>query len=228
VSVRIGDKERTVGVGARKGEAAARRVALALVDLALAEANPEAGAARRPAPPAAPPIARPIEVPPFTGRLVVRLAPVVGVGTNGDQVHAGGALAASIKIVRWLRAFLEVQAGGGPSAQVGPVSVALAEVPLRLGLGARVWRLIEVRAALVVEPYRLAADGAPSESGALVGGGVSAEGYVPLARRVALAIGVGADLLANRLAWTVGGQPALATERAQFWIGVGVAAEALQ
>jgi hypothetical protein len=207
----------------------ARRIALAAVDLVLAEATPPEGAAR--------PSASRSEAP-HSARLEIVALPELGAGSNlgaepgidtSGKLYGLAMTGLSVRLHRGLRLAVELGYGGGPSASVGSdTAIALHALPARLGLG---WRFswarvaLEPRLAGVLWGYWLR--GAAERSGLL--GGVSASLWLVtrVARRLAVVTGLGLDAFANRDRFTVHGVPGLATERVAFWLGVGVAGAAV-
>jgi hypothetical protein len=57
----------------------------------------------------------------------------------------------------------------------------------------------------------------------VAGAGTALLVFLPPRRRVQALLGGGVDLFASRAELLVHGRPALATERASFWIGAGMA-----
>ncbi len=208
--IRINGKTRVVRLDGKTGSQAARRLALAIVDLALAEAQP-------PALPPPPPRDEP--------RAVLTVWPTVGVGNSGTQVWASGRVGASVRLWHFLRATVAVGYGGGPSASIDGVDVNLQTLPLRVGLAGRPpYFPVEVRLDAVVEPYWARAAGSVRASGAVGGAGVAALFHLPRHKRVQAVVATGLDVFASQVELTVHGQSALSTERVIVWAGVGLAA----
>jgi hypothetical protein len=224
--VSLGDKERLVPLGGRKGEAAARRVALAVADLAIAEAElpklaPLAPVAviSKPAAPAQHPPPPELPRPP---RAVLTLIPTVWF----SNVIAAGSLGATVAMYGPLRATVEVGVGGGNGSTVDGIGVSLIAAPVRTGLA---WRFrsfpLELRASFVVQGYEISA--APkSVGGALFGAGTSAIIFWRVAPRFAIALTFGIDLFGGkRVEYDIHGTPALTTDQLALWGGVGIAYE---
>jgi hypothetical protein len=213
VAIALAGKTRVVPVAGLAGVAAARRIALAVVDLARAEAQP----------PRAPPL--PSRAPPRPRAQLV-LLPTVGAGDGVASVWAAGALGGSVRLHDWLRATLDVGYGGGPNAVRDGLSVDLQYLPIHAGLSFAPRRLdVELRLSAVAEPYWVrGGPGAPLRaSGAVAGVGAAALFLLPARRRVQALVGVGVDAFVNRAEFLVHGAPALATERVAFWAVAGAA-----
>ena len=215
VEVSLGERRRAVYLGERRGGAAARWVALAVIDLITQEAAP-------PLPPGSAPIPR---LPP--PRLVLLLYPTIGLGVADNPVLATGALGGSLRVYRGLRWTLDASYGGSPKARLHDVEIDLQELPLRSGPAFRPQSVpLEVRLSAIVVPYWLraaAAAGQAQHAGVLAGGGAALLAYLPLSQRLLTIIALGVDLLATRAEFLVGGQPVFDTARLTAWLGAGLA-----
>jgi hypothetical protein len=159
-------------------------------------------------------------------RALLLLLPSVGAGTSRHTVWLSGALGASLRLHRWLRATLDVGYGGGPSGSAAHVDVALQYLPIRAGLAAAPRRFaVEARLNVLAAPYWVRGGAPPSlrASGALAALGASALFFVPRRRRVQAVMGAGLDVYLNREQFLVHGSAALATERVAFWAAAGLA-----
>jgi hypothetical protein len=213
-------KERHVALGGLEGTAAARRVALAAIDLVRAEALP----------PARPPDVKP-------PRFELTALPALAAGSNlgaepslsaGARLAGAGTLGASWRLVRDLRLAIELGYSGGPAATVDGAAVSLHQLPARAGLGWRVaWPAValEARLSAVVAGYWLV--GAAARSGTLGGASAALWLTAPTGTRVRATVALGVDAFANRDRFTVHGQLALATERVAVWLGAGLSAVVL-
>jgi hypothetical protein len=218
VRVTLRAKERLVALEGRKGPAAARRVALAVVDLAGAEAAPDT----LPPEPELAPAPRSVTPKPAPPAIVLRRAPAAWLGLLPTVTPAalGVAADASLRLRGPVRATL--QAGvrlGGPSAAVGGVDVSMARLALRAGV-AFARGPVELRLEGVVEPYRVsgAGDGVDvAHGGALAGAGATVVARLPRG----FFAGGGVDLFANRADFRVRGKSAFTTARVAPWLGVG-------
>ena len=145
VEVSLGERQRAVYLGERRGSSAARWVALAVIDLIAQEAAPPlpAGDTRSPS------------LPP---RAIFLFYPVIGLGASENPLQASGGLGGSLRIYSGLRWTIDVSYGGSPKARLHEVEVDLQELPLRSGPAYRWQRLpLEVRLSAVVVPYWLRA-----------------------------------------------------------------------
>jgi len=205
--ISIEGKTRVVRLDGKTGSQAARRLALAIVDLALTEAQP------LPPPP-----------PPDEPRAVLSAWPTVGIGNSGAQPWVSGRVSASVRLWRFLRGTVAIGYGGGPTASVDGVDVNLQTLPLRVGLAGRPPEFpVEVRVDALIEPYWGRAYGAVRASGTMFGVGAAALFHLPRRKRLQAVIATGLDVFASRVELTVNGQTALGTERVIVWVGVGLA-----
>jgi len=238
VRVRMAGKERVVALEGTSGLAAARRVALAVVDLAELEATPPQLApvpARAPA--AAPAPARTdaeaaasAETPslrvtgsvraPRPPRLALAMYPAVQVDAHGGAVP-GAALEASLALGGAWCATVQVGWQAGPDATAGGERVAMTELPVRAGVGQRRGALAW-RATAIALPYRVS--GGRGHTGMELGAGASLALFVPVGA-VTLVVAAGADGFAGRTRFQIHGEDAVATPRLAGWIGAGVAWE---
>jgi hypothetical protein len=205
--VRVGDKERTVDLGDSHGPAAARRVALAVADLAT-DVDPLPAPAIRSA-------ALPRD---STTRLALLAGPAAG--SNLDGVRFQAALDGRLRLLRGLGLFASAGYSPGPDATIDGIAVSLRSVPLRLGLG---WQAgaFELRVGAVATPYWL--DGMmTSRSGVVAGGGLAALYAIDLAPNLDLVLAGGADAFANRDDFTIHGTSAVATSRVATWAALGL------
>jgi hypothetical protein len=223
VRVRAGGKERIVPLSGRSGRAAARWVALALVDLAGEEATPAAlppeVAAVEPADDseAAPLEVRAAPTPRSTPGTRLALLPTL---TLGDGLAAGATVLVTHRIGAWT-GLASLGVASGPSASLAGVEVSLLAAPIRVGIARRAGPL-ELAAAAVLVPIH--ASGGVGHAGLEVGAGLAAYLRLDLGP-VPLLVGAGADAYATRTELQVRGQTALATPRLGAWVGVGVAWE---
>ena len=203
--VRVGGKERAVDLGDSHGPAAARRVALAVADLATDVDPLPAPAIRSPAPPR-------------DSRLSLLAGPAGG--SNLDGVRFQLALDGRMRLVRGLGLFASAGYSPGPDASVDGIGVSLRSVPLRLGLG---WQAgaFELRLGAVATPYWLDGMMTP-RSGVVAGGGLAALYAIDLAPNLDLVIAGGADAFANRDDFTIHGNSAVATSRVATWAALGL------
>jgi hypothetical protein len=221
VEVSLGERRRAVYLGERRGGAAARWVALAVIDL-ITQA-------------AAPPLL-PHEVAPATRlpppRIFFLIYPTIGLGVAANPVQATGGLGSSLRLLRGLRWTLDVSYGGSPRARQSEVEVDLQQLSLRSGPA---WRLqavpLELRLSAVVVPYWLraaAAAGPAQHAGVVVGGEAALFAYLPLLPRLLATVALGVDLFATRAEFLVGGQQVADTARLTAWLGAGLALRSLR
>ena len=207
--VRVGDKERTVALGDTRGPVAARRVALAVADLAT-DVDPLPQPSLRSAAP-----------PPDTpSRARVSLLAGPSGGSNLDGVRFAAAIDVRLRLVSGFGVYGGVGYMPGPDAAVDGIAVGLRSAPLRLGLS---WQAgaLELRAGAVAQPYWL--DGMmTTRTGMTAGGTVSALYSLDLAPSLDLVLAAGADAFANRDQFDVHGTAAIATNRIATWAALGI------
>jgi hypothetical protein len=212
VELALGSKRRVVTLAGLAGVAAARRIALAVVDLAAAEARPPDAPPLPPAPPPRP-------------RAQLVLLPAGGAGTSLSSVWVAGTLGTSLRLHGWLRATLDVGYGGGPRGSLDGLGADLQYLPMRAGLAFAPRRFpVEARVGAVVAVY-WARGGEPSAvraSGAVEGLAAAALFFLPRHGRVQAVVGAGVDVFANRAQLLIHGTPVLETERLLFWAGAGM------
>jgi hypothetical protein len=217
VQVAAWGKTRDIEVGDAKGAQAARRVALAILDLVTPEVEPPtlAPLVERPSRPSS-------EAPPFE----LGLVPTIGGGTNLQEVTIGGALDTSFRLAGPLRACASVGfAADTALPTIGNVTLSLQAIPVRVGLA---WRgggsSFELRLLAVAMPYFVDASAATmsvSHTGVTAGVGAALRYAMPLSPLFDLAALIGFDGFATRDDLRVHGVPAVATERMAFWVGIG-------
>ena len=221
--VRAGGKERSISLGDARGPAAARLVALVVVDLTT-DVTPLPA----PPPPPAPPPEIHITAPPApAGPPLARIALLGGPtgGSNLDGVRFAFALDATFHLVSNFRLAVGAGFAPGPDATVGAIPVTLRTVPLRAALA---WQPrggpFELRLGAVVVPYGLTSSTMPAvaRNGAVAGGSAAALYSVELGSRFDLVLAAGADAFANRDEFQIHGERALATNRLALWGALGV------
>jgi hypothetical protein len=199
VRIRIGERSRDLLLDGARGRAAARLIALAAADLAMAELP-------TPAPPA--PVIATAPPPP---RRTIELALT---GRVGSSAALRGALAVDAAFGRppW-RPVIAAGAAGG----VGDHDVSLIGAPLRAGVA---WGdELQVRATALAIPY--AVRGGDGDASVLGGGGLEGRAHTR-AGDTTLLFAAGVDVLANRARYLVAGAPALSTPRVTAWTVLGV------
>jgi hypothetical protein len=237
VTVTAAGKAREVSLDGARGAAAARLIALAISDLALAELDPMAA-------PAAP------------GAAIGGPPGMAGAGRTGDSgIRIDGAAdsrgdAGGLRIALlgwsntpadsgppWIGAGVDLllprgNGGWGLTAGAGfaasateegqQLAITLYGVPMRAGVALRPGRGLELRLAGVVMPIHAVTSGDASDDYLLAGGNAEVRLRLRVADRLALVAGGGADLFANRVRYTTNGQPELTTPRAVLSVGLGL------
>ena len=200
VRIRVGDRTRDLVLDGARGRAAARLIALAAADLAMAELPspaPPAAVVTAPAPAPAP---RTIELA-LTGRV-------------GSAAALRGAIALDAAFGRppW-RPIVALGVAGG----LGDRDTSLVGAPLRAGVG---WGdELQVRATALAIPY--AVRGGNGDASVLAGGGLEGRGRTR-AGDATILFAAGVDVLANRAEYLVAGAPALSTPRVMAWTVLGL------
>lgn len=223
-------QRRVVPLYGAQGPAAARRLSLAIVDLVFGELEvplaevrtatraPTATVSRvlRPAPPPQP------APPPRRYRAAAWLQ--AGGGSNLDRPNLG------LGIEGWLGLsgpwFVGLGLGLGwvPPGEAQGLPVTLWSFPARAGV-AYLAEPLELRAQAFLAPHRVGGGDPTVELGAwgwVAGASLQAGLHFELAPPVELLLLLGLDLALNRRAYAVGGVEALATERVQLWLALGL------
>lgn len=187
-----------VALGGRAGPAAARVVAIGVIDLV----------ARLPAVPA-----------PREGDATLALWPAASLG-GGGAVELGGAIDLSTRVA-FLRAGVTVELSRG-SFHVGQVDFTSSYVGLTLRAGAGLRRgPLELRAGPLLSVERVS--GGAGHTDVRAGGAALGLAALPLSRELSLVIAAGADVYARRTEYFVQGYAGRATPRVRPWAGVGLA-----
>lgn len=218
--VQVGPVEREVTLEGRKGEEAARIVAVMALDLAQAgtpltvSRPPEASVSAPASPGTTPSTARPRA---FRAGLLL-LSPF---DQSGLVAHLEPTLDTGGEIVPGFGAFLTAGYRQATSADVGSALV-LRELPLRAGVALR-RRWVELRAGGIARLRFV--EGPRSYRTVSWGGAVSVVARFALASKIALVVAGGVDLFRTRLALSVDDGPALTTRWVSSWVGAGIAWE---
>jgi hypothetical protein len=212
VRIELRGRTRRVGLDGAQGDAAARLVAFAILDLAGADLDP-------PDPPLAPPEPEVHEtvVPPRRSA-----APAWSIGvwaTGGSRQEV--ALELGIRVRGRMRAFGSAGASLLRTDEVSDVELARRDVPARVGVA---WRMgaIELRASALALIEHAAVERASTEL--LLGGG-AAVAWTQKVGAATLLAGGGADVFATTIAYRASGMPLVTTERVGWWAGLGIAFE---
>lgn len=208
--VEVDGGRREVDLGAWTGEEAARLVAVLALDLAQPE-GPTIATARLP--PA--PTERALRRVGIAGSLLVPW------GQPGLLAHAEPTAEVAAEVAWGVGGFVSagyrrIEAGEGRAA------LAMDEIPVRAGVGARRgW--FEMRLGGTVRPHTVS--GAGSYRGALWGGTASASARWRLASGLALVFSAGLDVFRNRFVFAVGQDTVLSTAWLGPWLGAGLSWE---
>jgi hypothetical protein len=202
VIVAIGGSARIVPLGAARGEAAARLVALAASDLVLDDL-------------ATPPTTAPGESPraPRSDPFTVAVTGAAASGWNGVL----GGVTAHLTLPRgpWL-GVLDV---GGVTLVDGDLDLTGAVI--RVGAGRRLgW--LDVRAGATAVPISVAGGGGEGDRTVLLGGGASAFVRLPLAHGLRAVLAGGVDVFATRTEYMINGSPTGSTPWIAPWLGAGL------
>jgi hypothetical protein len=237
VEIAVAGRRRAIELDDLVGPAAARRVALAAIDLAAA--GPELPEARR-----APVRASPVEPrgepggPASPGRegdpeagarasrvrhtLELGAYALGGVDSSLPAALWTAALEVSLAVAGPLRAAFSAGYSAGPSAAAYPFG--LTEFPLR-AQGALRFGPLELRAGPALVPYRLSGSsslGPASHAGALAAFGGAAAFLLPVIEPFEVLALAGGDAYLQPVEFRVLGRPILSTGRAGAWAGLGV------
>lgn len=218
--VQVGPVEREVDLEGRKGEEAARIVAVMALDLAQAgtpltvSTSPEASVSASPSSGTAPSVVRPQ---PFRGGLLL-LSPF---DQSGLVAHLEPTLDAGREIVPGFGAFMTAGYRQASAADMGS-SLVLRELPLRAGVALR-RQWLELRAGGTARLRFV--EGPRSLLAVSWGGAVSLVARFALASKVALVLAAGTDLFRTRLALAVNDGAPLTTSWVTPWVGAGIAWE---
>ena len=221
VQIRCDHKRRTLELSSQPApQVAVRLVALAIVDLARAT------------------MAVPLSLPPprrdpvkarrqGAPRMAMGFLGRVGAGSNADRPHFDLGLDGSLGLWSTLRGVLGVGVAFSLPADEANAHLGVTMLSLRAGLGWSPGALpaLELRLGAVVRPLWLsgdAGDDALEHRGVLAGAALAALYGVRLTGRLDLTLGAGVEAYFNRIAYSVRGSPALATERLAFWGGLGL------
>jgi hypothetical protein len=202
-------------------QVAARLVALTIVDLARATMT---------VPLSLPPPRRdPIRKVKKEGapRMAMGFLGRVGAGSNADRPHFDLGLDGSVRLLSTLRGVLGVGVAFTLPADVANARLGVTMLSLRGGLGWSPGALpaLELRLAAVVRPLWLSGDAGADvleHQGVLAGAALATLYGIRLTGRLDFTVGAGAEAYFNRIAYSVRGSPALATERLAFWAGLGL------
>lgn len=223
-------QRRVVPLYGAQGRAAARRLSLAIVDLVFGElevrlpevrtATPTATVAisrvLRPAPPPS------VEVAPRRCRAAAWLQ--AGGGSNLDRPSLGLGLEGWWGLSGPWFTGLELGLAWVPPGEAQGLPVTLWALPIRGGV-AYVGEALELRAMAFVSPHRVGGGDQAVELGTwgwVAGTSLQAGLHFELEPPLELLLLLGLDLAFNRRAYAVGGVEALATERAQLWLALGL------
>lgn len=237
VSVQVGARSRLVTLGDRTGPEAARVVALVIADLASAASPappvPADDAASAPAVTVAGTAPRSLAVPSVeasappapTARPSTRLAVVAGASKGlGSEEPRAATVDADVALPLGWRGVRLVPSAGvvySPTRNAGTFDeVSFSAAVVRL-LGGRSWRLCDLFAGPLVEPYGIG--GANPHSGVLVGAEALARLSLPLSPRARLVVAARADAYANRVRVLFVDDGAYATPRLALALGAGLA-----
>jgi hypothetical protein len=235
VVVIVDDRARTVVLRGLQGAAAARKVALLVLDLL------EGDGAGRPAAPAGASatdaVALSLPTPPLSGMTDA------GPSRPGDAAapeiprwrliaHTGAgtseALRLALSLERAVAGPLRVVAGGGFAAAVAPAGVALRRIPLWLGIGAATRRaglVLDVHAAALASIDQVAVedDDATRSHRDLQWGGTADLGLArPVGAYAALGLRVGLDAHATSTEYRLGGEAVMVTPRLVPWLSLSL------
>jgi len=229
VEITCDARQRVVPLFGRTGPAAARWVALAVVELL----EPVPGLTA-PAPRVVTPAPTPTPAPPPEPQAPAISLAVMGAargGTSFERPWLGGAAEVGIRIWRPLTAHLGLGVAMGPSDTRAEASLRTTVVPIRFGVGYRLEAApLELRVGGLAAPLQARGDraDAPYSRWLAVGGvGASAVGRWPVRPGWAVRAELGLDVFVNQLDLQVGGARLSLTDRAGARAAVGVEWEAL-
>jgi hypothetical protein len=232
VSIEVESKRRVIVLLGDRGAQAARRVALAILDLALDAADlPPLGPESRlkPAPTTSVAVTNPalhIEPSHWTAR--ARIAALGGASraaATDATINVSGIIDGSIALAESLRLGFGAGYTRGTRTSIDAFALSLDSFPLRAGLSYVLpTPQIEIRASGIVTPYAVSA-GPASTSGANAGAELALLYFQPISDDLDAAAAIGVDGYATRDEFHVHGKSAFATERVAVWAAIGVAWE---
>lgn len=223
-------QRRVVPLYGAQGTAAARRLSLAIVDLVFGELEVPLPEVETATPTASPPISRVVRPapPPAPEDLPRRYRAgawlQAGGGSNLDRPNLGLGVEGWLGLSGPWFAGLEFGLGWVPPGEAQGLPVTLWAFPIRAGV-AYLGAPLELRALAFLLPHRVGGGDQSVELGAwgwLAGASLQAGLHFELAPPLELLLLLGLDLAFNRRAYAVGGIEALATERAQLWLALGL------
>lgn len=212
VRIELRGRSRRVGLDGARGEAAARLVAFAVLDLAGADLDP-------PDAPLAPPEPEVHETIAPTRRAVVPAWSLGVWATGGSRQEVSLELA--MRLRGPVRAFGSMGAGLERTDEVSDIALVRRAFPARLGVA---WRVgpVELRASALALIENASVERSSTEL--LLGGG-AALAWMQKVGPATLLAGGGADVFATTIAYRATGMPLVTTERAGWWAGLGIAFE---
>jgi hypothetical protein len=225
VSIDLDGKHRELDLGEDSGSRAARRVALAIADLAIREAQ---------LPPALPPPRAPVvtaeagpppprEEPRGSRLRLAALAALIGSG--GSAIAPSAVVEGSLSLSQTLRIQVDLAYARGPRSSVDTIALSLDSFPLRGGIA---WLPLsvplELRLLGVLTPYTVSAS-PTSSSGVNAGIEVALAYFLPVAETIDLGAIIAFDGNLTREDFRVHGIEAFATDRFAAWAGLGAAFE---
>jgi hypothetical protein len=218
--VQVGPVEGEVNLDGRRGEEAARIVAVMALDLAQAgiplaiSMSPEASDSASASPGPTPAIAHPHR---FRAGVLL-LSPF---DQPGPVAHLEPTLEAGWQVLPGLGAYMTAGYRQASSTD-GSSSLVLRELPVRVGVALR-RRWLELRTGGIARPRFV--EGPRSFRDVSWGVAFSLAAHVALASNMAFVLAGGVDLFRTRLAFSVNDDAALTTSWLSPWIGAGIAWE---
>ena len=206
----VGTSRRFVSFEDLAGPAAARIVALLILDLASNLQKLSDSGVEEPLPEAPAPAST-------TDFFYLGISPRLSLGARQWAPAFEPTVDLAVKVSRLFLIFVE----GGftwTTAGDGDTKLTLMEVPVRVGAGLR-YRWFEARLGGVLRPYWVS--GAGDDSGVLAGGGVGLHFRRPLTSWLAGYVALGLDLLTPRKEFRVNGVNVMTTSWALPWVGLG-------
>ena len=207
VRVEVAGRERTVALEGQQGADAARIVAFAILDLAGDQLDP----------PASLDVAAVAPTPRPRGRTGAWSLAAWGVAGSRSEAM----LELGLPLTRRTRIVGAAGLGLATQTTVMARSVTVRAAPIRLGVAVRIPTTpLELRAGALVLVERASADRSATNAG--LGAGGALVGRMPIASRIALVAGAGADGFATAFDYQVDRRSVATTSRLAWWVGGGI------